>query len=141
MEIGGKAFQVVDLERRTVRHDARIKAVLARTGILDALREHGASDEQFAAALHRVIIEQEAAVDLAALFLAPDGVEWSVLGYAETVAFLNGCSTESDRFAVEQLAFDRVCGFFQLRLRWVETLLVSLSLPQPDQPVDQTEAA
>ncbi len=140
MEIGGKAFQVVDLERRTVRHDARIKAVLSRVGVLRAVRETGTSDEQFAEALSRVIVEQEAAAEIAALFLLPAAAErWTPEIHAEVLAHLNGCTTEVDRVLVDQLAFDMVCGFFQLRLRWLDSILISLSLPP--QPDDEKAAA
>lgn len=140
MEIGGKAFQVVDLERRTVRHDARIKAVLSRVGVLRAVRETGTSDERFAEALSRVIVEQEAAAEIAALFLLPAGADvWTPEIHAEVLAYLHGCATEDDRVLVDQLAFDMVCGFFQLRLRWLDSILISLSLPP--QPDDEKAAA
>lgn len=134
MQIGGKAFQVVDLDRRTVRHDARIRAVLSRVGVLRAVRETGTSDEQLAEALSRVIVEQEASAEIAALFLLPHGIgTWTPDVHTDVLAHLNGCTTEGDRVFVDQFAFDMVCGFFQLRLRWLDSILISLSLPpQPD---------
>ncbi len=143
MEIGGRAFQVADLERRTVRHDARIKAVLSKVGLFDAARETGNSAEQFAASLYRIIVEQEAAVPIAALFLLPEPVElrtWTPAVSEDVAAFLLGCDTEQDRLLVDKLAFDMVASFFQLRLRWVESLFISLSLPQPVASIE-TEAA
>jgi len=71
MLIGGKAFKVIDLERRTVQHDGYLMALVSRLGID---RMAPADDEDAAAfalrVLHR-IIEQGAAAELAAAFLLP----------------------------------------------------------------------
>lgn len=128
MLIGGKAFQVVDLERRTVRHDGFLMALLIRTGIDMLTPQDGEDAEAFAFRVLQTILQRDAAVELAAAFLLPDGtdaVDWSPALAAEIRAHIERCNTEEDRSTVYRISAEQVLGFFRLRLLSLATSLNS----------------
>lgn len=128
--VGGRAFQVANLERRTVRHDAHLLALVARLGLDRLAPEDGEEAVEFGLRVMRVIIEKGAAAELAAAFLLPSGrveAEWTAVLAADVQQHLESCDTQEDREAVYRLAGDAVLGFFRLQLRSLATSLSSLA--------------
>lgn len=127
MKIGGRQFSVVDMERRTFRHDAHLLALIGRTG-LDKLQPAAGEDAQmFSLRIFDRIVEQGAAAEIAAAFLLPEGMaerEWTAETAAAIQRHLERCDTEADRDEIYRIAYEVVIGFFRQRLR---SLVTSLS--------------
>ncbi len=134
--LAGRPLRMVDLERRTVRHDAAIKAIFLRAGIFNTVRDNSTDAEMLARKLLDAFVGQQLTAEIAALWLLPETLEegnWTQRLHADLVEVLNTCSTEDERMTVENIAFEGTLRFFAIRLRWLERLLLCLNLPaQPD---------
>lgn len=128
MLIGGKAFRVVDMERRTVLHDGHLMALMIRVGIDKMAPIDGEDAEAFAFRVLQQILERNAATELAAAFLLPEGgseKDWSPALAADIRAHIEDCNTDEDRSTVYRISAEQVLGFFRLRLLSLVTSLSS----------------
>lgn len=116
------------MERRTVRHDGHLMALMIRIGIDKMVPVQGEEAEAFAFRVLQQILERNAATDLAAAFLLPEGLSesaWSPELAAEIRTHIESCNTEEDRSTVYRISAEQVLGFFRLRLLSLVTSLSS----------------
>lgn len=146
--LGGRRFEVIDFERRSVRLDHYLLALVRDSGcdrilppdgtVDDSPRRPEESETEYLARMataQRVQVEYSTAVVMRAMewgrvpellggYLMPHGMPtsaWSPSLAAGTAEFIAGLSTEEDRQAVIDLTFQVFVGFFLRGLARVAT--------------------
>jgi hypothetical protein len=116
LEIGGKKFSLVDLERRTVRQDHYMVAVFRRTGIDKVTPVLQEDPKEFLLRLHQKLLASGLACEILSAFILPEGTtnkQWRPTTAKDVQTHLEDCDTEIDRQLINQLAFEVMTGFFK----------------------------
>jgi len=116
IRLGGREFQVIDWDARTVLQDHYLSKLVRQTGVDKVMPMEGESDAVYLIRLQTVLIDSGKATELIAGFLLPVGKterDWTPEMAREVARHIAGCHTEADRDRVIDLSMQAVMGFFR----------------------------
>jgi hypothetical protein len=139
--LGGREFDVIDFDRRTVRQDHYLQRQIQDAGLDKVLpMDDDEGDAAYLVRMHSALIRSGRAPEIIACYLLPRGLpnaEWSVDVAKATAAHIGALDTEADRELVHRLALEAVFGFFRQGL---ERLKRSLERFEPASESTQARA-
>ena len=121
IKLGGRAFRVIDYDRRTVELDHHVGRLIRKTCVdkVVPMPEDGEGDSAviaYTVRLQTALLDSGNACEIIAGFLLPEGRverDWTPQMGRDTAAFIRKLDTQEDRDMVLQLAAEAVLGFFR----------------------------
>jgi len=130
VKLGGRLFNVVNMDRRTVLLDQHFQRLVVECGIDKILPGEAETDETYVARLHLQIIRSGLACELLGGYLLPIGKterDWTPALGKKTADAIGICDTEEERQQIDQLLTECALGFFQQRLALLMSFANSLN--------------
>ena len=108
--LGGRVYEI--LQEGTVRFDFHVESTLRKHRLDQIEKFPGESPDEFSARLFSTIIATGSALDVVALFLYPQGGEWSPEECTRTAAYLGALTSREDKAKIKDLVVQAFIGFF-----------------------------
>ena len=126
VQLGGRKFEVVNFDRRTLRIDCYLRRIVDEIGIGKMWFKDGETEIQFGLRLESLIIHSGKIEQLLAGYLLPEKTterEWTEERAGAVADFLGTLDTAADRQLAIELAREVAYGFFRQWLGWFKRSL------------------
>lgn len=145
LRLGGRAFTVINFDRRTVALDHFLLGRIGESGLDRLLPAKGETDVQYMARLQAAAVASGKVPELLSGYLLPVGSserDWTPELATQTAAHIKQCDTSEDRELVLELAMEVVFGFFRQGIDWHKRFLNFLpGAPETSSSEPETEAS
>lgn len=139
--LGGRRYQVIDFDRRTVLQDAWLEREIRSSGVDKLLPDAEESDAEYLTRLRMRLVDSGRIPALLGGFLLPEGTgeqDWTPSIGADTEKHIGRCNTEEDRTMVLTLSVEIAFGFFRRGLDWLQSFQSSSGGASPNGGADET---
>lgn len=143
IRLGGRAYTVINFDRRTVTLDHFLYGRLGESGLDRVLPEKGETDAQYMARLQAAAIASGKVPELLSGYLLPMGKgehDWTPELAAQTAEHIGRCDTSEDRELVYTLTLEVVFGFFRQGIDFHKRFQSSLE-GAPETKTNESESA
>lgn len=137
IELGGRIFQAIDFDKRTVMIDHYLSKIVRATGVDKVMPMDNENNAAYLIRMQAALVDSGKIPELLGGYLLPQGTvesEWTPVLAAQTAKFIKTLNTQQDRETVLTLGADIVFGFFEQGLVWLNRSLNALRKATPPSP-------